>query len=164
MVFQITKSIVNDLLSWRSKLRELKHQRENIEQRTAAHLTRMSRQSMTQFRSNFPNFRQHLGGEWSQSVPVFFVTCKREHLTAQSHEFDTVSVIPPQHLDTVSCICQSQTLHICLSTSNVRRLIPIGSILRSMCRLTWIFEWMTIFEYRGNSTSSGGKDGRVREA
>ena len=90
MVVKITKRVVNDLFPWRTKL---------------CKLARMGGQTMTEFSSNLTSLSQFFRDEWCKLVSIFFMTGEREHFTAESQEFDTIFVIPSQHLHDILRIC-----------------------------------------------------------
>ncbi len=59
---------------------------------------------MAQLSRNLASVGQSLRCKGSQLIAILFVTRKREHLTAQSYEFDAISVIPPEHLHDIARI------------------------------------------------------------
>lgn len=75
------------------------------------------------------------GRKRSHFVPIFTVTGKWKHLTAQAHEFNSIPVIPADYFDDIPSICQSQRLDKSLSTSNIGRLTSIWTILGRMRQL-----------------------------
>lgn len=70
----------------------------------SSNLSGVRGQAMSKFSSDPPSLGEDVGSEGSELVPVLFMARKRKHLGAEPHELDAVFVIPPQHLDDVSCI------------------------------------------------------------
>lgn len=70
----------------------------------SSNLSRVCGQAMPKFSSHPPRLGEGVGSEGSELIPVLFMARKRKHLGTEPHELDAVFVIPPQHLDNVSCI------------------------------------------------------------
>jgi hypothetical protein len=91
--------------------------------------------SVAQLCHNFAHFRQNFRGERSYFVPIFLMTSEGKHLTTEPHEFNAIFIIPPQHFDDISGICQSQCLDPFLASSYICWLLLVRTILGSMFRL-----------------------------
>lgn len=87
---------------------------------------------MSQLCSDFANLGQNFRRKRSEHVPVLFMTCKREHLRAESHEFDAIFIIPLEHLDHITSIGQAQGLYPLFTSCYIWLFSLIGSIFGSM--------------------------------
>lgn len=123
----------------------------------------MSGKPMSQLCSYLPGLCQNFTRERSQLVAILLMTSKWKHLRAQSQELDPIFIIPPQHLHNVLCVSYTKRLHIALSSLDRGRLRFVGAVLGRMFWLSWIFQRVSMFDDRRNSTSSGAEDWRIRE-
>jgi hypothetical protein len=100
---------------------------------------------MTEFSYHFAYLSESIGRKRSQFVAIFIMAGKREHLTAEPHELNSVLVIPADHLDHITCIGQTEFLDVPLSSCEICGLIFVGPVLSSMFGLRGVFERMSMF-------------------
>jgi hypothetical protein len=113
---------------------------------------------MTQLSHDLADLRQSVCSKRSQFVSIFLMTGKGKHLAAKPHKLDPIFVVPPQHLDDISSIRQSQRLHPFLASSYISRLLLVWTILGSMFGLRRIFEWVAMLENGCYTAGSGAED------
>lgn len=124
----------------------------------------MSGQSVTKLSGNSTSLSQLLRDERGQFVAVLAVTCEGEHLAAQSEKFDTVSIIPLDHLDNVLCIRYPKRFDKSLAPSNICGLFSVWSVFCCVWWLVRVSQRVSILQDRGYSTGPRTKYGRIREA
>ncbi len=78
---------------------------------------------------------EDFGSERCQFVSGFPVTGKRKHVGAESHELDTVPLVPSEHLDNVARISKPQTLDVLPPQTSVGFLRPVGPVLGAVLGL-----------------------------
>jgi hypothetical protein len=118
---------------------------------------------MAQLRRNFPSLGQNFRSKRCQRIAILLVTSKREHLATQSHESDTIPLVPPKHLRNIACIRKSQALHECLSPCDTSRLVSVRPIFGCMWRLIWIFQRVSILKDGCDATCSGAENRGIGE-
>jgi hypothetical protein len=94
---------------------------------------------MAELRSNLARLSQDVSRK-RQTVSVFFVAGKREHLAAQSHKLYSILVVPPNHLDYISGIAQSKFLDELETALHAWLLSLVGAVLCRVLRLCRVLQ------------------------
>ena len=148
MVHQIPDSIFNDFLSRGPKLSELAlcKRQSTVKAWKLTYLSRVCSHTMTQFRNNLTSLCQRFCSKRSKCISILLVACERKHLATQPHKLDTIPIIPPDHLDDITSICESDILNIALAQFDIFRLILVWPVLGCMFWLAGVFQWVSVLK------------------
>jgi len=109
-------------------------------------MARMSGHSMAELRYHLSCFGEGTGSEWLKPVSMYCMTGKRAHARTKLHELDAVFVVPPNHFDNVTDVCQANLLYKHLSQGDIWFLASVWPIRSLVFRLRRIPEGMAVID------------------
>lgn len=87
---------------------------------------------MSQLSSHLSSFRQGLASKRGKLIAILSMTGEWKHLRTESQEFDSVFMIPSEHLGNILDVGQTYFFQISLATLHGSRLSLVRPVLGGM--------------------------------